>query len=427
MAAWSRYNFLVPKTDGSALLYNARTGVLIRLSAARIRDCSGEQGLPDDIFDFLLRQGFLVPDDLDEVGLINKHHEQARADSAALAVTVELTEACNFRCVYCYQGHAKEHLERDVERRILRFLDRKLLELTHLHVNWFGGEPLSRLATLRRLSEYLAIQAELHGCQLTQFITTNGYLITPAIAAELKRLGISNVQITLDGSRELHNHSRPLASGIGTYDRVLAACRHIVDQGIELMVRVNLNRINANSIGVLLDDLLAHGVTRDKAIIHVVRAVDHGNLDINASSICFKNDEFARKWSEVLSAVSAHGFGMPSIAPIAYNCPFDLEQAVMIGRDGSLRHCSSTDHKIAQLDENGRETDVSASYRHLKTRHPTDDPHCRDCRYLPLCMGGCSYLREIGQEACNPERYVLPQLVELYAAQALASCQSKGG
>jgi uncharacterized protein len=239
------------------------------------------------------------------------------------------------------------------------------------------------------------------------------------VAAELKRLGITNVQITLDGARDEHNRSRPLASGVGTYDRVISGCRNVVDQGIELMVRVNLSRINADSVETLLDDLLAAGVTPDKTIIHIVRAIDHGNLDASASSICFKNAEFAPKWAEILQAVSARGFGTPSVAPVAYNCPFDLEQAVMIGRDGSLRHCSSTDHKIAQLDAQGQEIDAGDDYTRQKSRLPTDDPHCRDCQYLPLCMGGCSYLRELGQEPCNPERYVLPQLVQLYAAQTL--------
>ena len=418
MATWSRYNFVVPKSDGTALLFNARTGELIRLAADRVRECAGKYDLDDEFFNFLLQREFLVPDDLDEVELIAERHETASADGSALSITIELTEACNFRCVYCYQEHAKQHLPEEIEQRILRYLERRLHELKSLHVNWFGGEPLSRLPTLRRLSAGLRSRAEFHGCRLTQFITTNGYLITPAIAAELRTLGISNVQITLDGAREFHDRSRPLASGHGTYERVLAACQHVVNAGIELMVRVNLNRVNADSIDLLLSDLVGHGITPSKAVIHIVRALDHGNLDVSTSSICFKNADFARKWGEILDSVAAHGFGTPTIAPVAYNCPFDLEQAVMIGRDGSLRHCSSTDHEIAKLDSDGQEVDANATYNRVKRRRPTDDPNCRDCRYLPLCMGGCSYLRDRGQEACNPERYVLPQLVELYAMQA---------
>jgi uncharacterized protein len=421
MAKWSRYNFVVPNDNGSALLYNARTGAVARLSAKRVAECDGARELDDDLFSFLLEHEFLVADDLDEIALIAARHEAARADRTALSITVELTEACNFRCSYCYQAHAKEHLDSDVEERAIRFLERKIAELNHLHINWFGGEPLIRLRTLRQFSERLRTEAQRHGCQLTQFITTNGYLITRDLANELKAMGISNVQITLDGARGSHNRSRPLASGRGTYDRVLDACRYIVEQGIELMVRVNLNKTNVDTIEELLQDLIDKGVTPDKAVIHIVRAIDHGNLDSAASSICFKNAEFAHRWGKILEIVARYGFGTPTIAPISYNCPFDLEQAVMIGRDGSLRHCSSTSHEIAQIGPNGEEISLNETYSRVKTRRPTDDPMCRDCRYLPLCMGGCSYLRELGQESCNPERYALPQLVKLYASQESTS------
>ena len=417
MAMWSRYNFVVPTNDGSAFLYNARTGAVARLSSERIAQCDGARELDDEIFSFLLDQEFLVPDDLDEIALIAARHEAARADRTALSITVELTEACNFRCSYCYQAHAKEHLEDDVEERVIRYLERKVAELEHLHVNWFGGEPLIRFRTMREFSQRLRAQAKRHSSRLTQFITTNGYLLTQDVAAELKKMGISNVQITLDGARAAHNRSRPLASGRGTYDRVLDACWFVIEQDIELMVRVNLNKTNVNTIEELLCDLLERGVTPDKAVIHIVRAIDHGNLDASASSICFKNVEFANEWGKILEIVARYGFGTPTIAPVAYNCPFDLEQAVMIGRDGFLRHCSSTDHQIARIGPNGEEVVLNDTYERVKTRRPTDDPVCRVCQYLPLCMGGCSYLRELGQESCNPERYVLPQLVKLYACQ----------
>ena len=421
MAKWSRYNFLLPNDDGSALLYNARTGATIRLDATRVSQFDGARELDSDVFEFLLEHDFLVADDLDELALIEARHEAARDDASSLSITIELTEACNFRCVYCYQAHAKEHLGQNVEARILGYLKRKVASLDRLHVNWFGGEPLIRFATLRALSQEIAAEAERHGCELSQFITTNGYLITAEVAQELKELDISNVQITLDGSRPVHDRSRPLASGRGTYERVLEACRHVVEQDIELMVRVNLSRINCESVEQLLADLVERGVTPDKAILHIVRAIDHGNLEDAASSKCFSNAEFADKWARILETVADYGFGTPTIAPIAYNCPFDLEQAVMIGRDGALRHCSSTDGVIARLGPDGEELDAGMVYRRVKGRRPTDDPHCRDCRYLPLCMGGCSYLQDIGQEKCNPERYALPQLVRLYAQQSLAA------
>jgi uncharacterized protein len=65
-------------------------------------------------------------------------HEKARATATFFSATIELTEACNFRCQYCYQSHVKSHLDDQVAERILKYLSKIMLEVSHLHVNWFG-------------------------------------------------------------------------------------------------------------------------------------------------------------------------------------------------------------------------------------------------------------------------------------------------
>ncbi|RPJ60671.1 MAG: radical SAM protein [Acidobacteria bacterium] len=412
---WSRYNTFVPRQDGGAYLFNGRTGALVGLAAYRRAQIENDELLDDDFYALLSQQGFIVKNNVDEVSLVLGAHEKARGSRDSFSATIELTEACNFRCLYCYQDHPGKHLGNEAQRRILLYLARKMREVPHVHVNWFGGEPLLRFNTLRTLSERLTREAAGADCRLTQFLTSNGYLLTPDLATELARLGIGNVQITLDGSRATHDRLRPLASGRSTYDRVLEACVNVVRVGIELMVRVNVNRVNAETVGSLLDDLLEAGVTPKCAVIHAVRTIDHGTCAAGMADACFTNAQFARVWIDILREVAQRGFGLPSLAPIACNCPFDLQQTVMIGRDGSIRHCSSSDGLLARLDGDGTESEHTPLFDRIKSRRPDDDPACRACSYLPMCMGGCAYLREIGQEPCNPERYVLGELVALSA------------
>jgi uncharacterized protein len=290
-------------------------------------------------------------------------------------------------------------------------------EKKHVHVNWFGGEPLLRPKMLYALSERLSAEARREGCRLTQFITTNGYLLNSEVAHSLARLGISNVQITMDGDESSHDHLRPLASGRGTYRKILEACANVARAGIDLMVRVNVNKLDADRVAHLLDDLLAIGVSPRNAVIHAVRTINHGDCSDAMANACYSNEEFARKWIDILGEVAKRGFGLPTLEPIAYNCPFDLQQTVMIGHDGTIRHCSSSEGRLGEINENGEETGKTTLHEKIKNRRPTDDEHCRSCKYLPMCMGGCSYLRELGQEACNPERHVLGELVALTARQ----------
>ena len=280
------------------------------------------------------------------------------------------------------------------------------------------GLEANHCSASRALSDYsrrVSLEAHEAGCSLSQFVTTNGYTLTPAVAGELAALGISNVQITVDGDRESHNRLRPHASGGSTYAQVLAACENVVRVGIELLVRINLNRYDVQHVDALLTDLLAKGISPRNSLIHVTRTVNHGTCSPEMSCAVYTAQEFATQWLGVLNVVAAHGFNLPSLAPIAYNCPFDLPRTVMIGSDGSIRHCSSSSGRIADLTGTGDETNHTALYYTVKERRLLDEPGCRDCLYLPLCMGGCSYLREIGQEKCIPERHVLPALIKLAA------------
>lgn len=146
--------------------------------------------------------------------------------------------------------------------------------------------------------------------------------------------------------------------------------------------------------------------------------VDHGNCAEPVANAIFGIREFAQEWIKVLEVVLRNGFNLPSLAPISYNCPFDLQQAVMIAADGTLMHCSSSSGRIAEIGDDGEEINRTPLYDVVKNRRPLDDDSCRACRYLPLCMGGCAYLEGLGQEKCIPERYVVPELISLAASQS---------
>ena len=417
MAKWSDYNFAV--ADGNhTIMYNARTGAMARMAHERIDQIEAPETLDDAFVDFLLSQGFLVSDDTNEIDLIAQAHEQARETENMFSATIELTETCNFRCQYCYQPHEAKNLEPDAEQRIIKYLKRRLRDVPHLHLNWFGGEPLIKIDVLERIAREMTDEAKKTGHDLSQFITTNGYLLDHAMAHRLATIGIENVQITLDGDQQTHDALRPLSTGKGTYQKVLAACGHVVAAGMELMVRINVTKWNAGRVGTLLDDLAEHGVSPVNTVIHAVRAIDHGNCAGPIQQQLFTNADFAKAWIGILGVVKSHGYGLPSLAPRAYNCTFDLHKTVMIGGDGSLRHCSSSSGLLGRIGENGEETDPTALLQTIKERRPLDDTRCRACRYLPMCMGGCSYLQEIGQEKCNPETHVLPELLSLSAQQA---------
>src|SRR2546422_10473360 len=52
------------------------------------------------------------------------------------------TEACNFRCVYCYEDFRYKRMEPRIVRGVKGLMARRAPGLDLLSISWFGGEPL---------------------------------------------------------------------------------------------------------------------------------------------------------------------------------------------------------------------------------------------------------------------------------------------
>jgi MoaA/NifB/PqqE/SkfB family radical SAM enzyme len=62
-------------------------------------------------------------------------------------------------------------------------------------------------------------------------LSTNGTLITSAVAEKLKDIGLSYVGISLDGLQETHDAFRGFS---GTFARVMAAIKNCQDVGLKV-------------------------------------------------------------------------------------------------------------------------------------------------------------------------------------------------
>lgn len=132
------------------------------------------------------------------------------------------TEQCNFRCVYCYENFSIGRMAPDVISGVKKLLADRASDLKRLDLSWFGGEPLVASDVVIDISKYASELASSHGIVMTGMVTTNGWFLTPEIAAILERYNITNYQITLDGMPDVHDRSRIQRNGHGTFDRIWA-------------------------------------------------------------------------------------------------------------------------------------------------------------------------------------------------------------
>jgi|SRR5205823_1640970 len=174
-----------------------------------------------------------------------------------LQLIVMPTEACNFRCVYCYQDFAYGKMEASVVTGIKNLLSRRASTLLKLTLSWFGGEPLLANDIIEDILGYArGLTRQNPDLHLFSDITTNGYRLSRPLFERLLDLGVSLYQIPLDGPPEWHDKKRVLMSGRGTFQVIwnnLLAMRE-VGKDFTILMRLHVDRENYAALPGFIED-----------------------------------------------------------------------------------------------------------------------------------------------------------------------------
>src|SRR5688500_4202939 len=99
----SRYNVFIDLSEERKLAYNAYSGALVLLDRndlgayAKI-EADKQLDPKDPVSAELARSGFVVPEQVDELALLEDEYKKTRFDTRHPILTVMTTSACNFGC-----------------------------------------------------------------------------------------------------------------------------------------------------------------------------------------------------------------------------------------------------------------------------------------------------------------------------------------
>lgn len=159
-------------------------------------------------------------------------------------VTLVLTHECNLACSYCYTGEKFrrdmdwETAERSIDLAFREYRPRvpwATQDDTPIDIGFFGGEPLICWDMLVRAAEAARARAARDGRKLRLAVTTNGTLVTRERAEKLRELGVE-VTLSIDGTREAHDATRPQRGGRSSFDDVVAGAENLKAAGLPLEV-----------------------------------------------------------------------------------------------------------------------------------------------------------------------------------------------
>ncbi|NJM19347.1 MAG: radical SAM protein [Richelia sp. RM2_1_2] len=152
------------------------------------------------------------------------------------------TEHCNFRCTYCYEDFKIGKMKPEIVSGIKNLLHHRYKTLKLLEISWFGGEPLLAKDVIFEISEtILSLQEQNPDLNYAANLTTNGYFLTKQVAEELINYGISLYQISLDGDQQLHNTTRVLSNGKGSFDVIMSNLLALKEIEAEFTVRLRIH------------------------------------------------------------------------------------------------------------------------------------------------------------------------------------------
>ena len=114
----------------------------------------------------------------------------------------------------------------EVGKKALDFLIANSGNRRNLEVDFFGGEPLMNWQVVKDLVAYGREQEKIHNKNFRFTLKTNGVLLNDEVQ-EFEKTEISNVVLSIDGRKEVHDYMRPFRNGRGSYDLIPVSYTHL--------------------------------------------------------------------------------------------------------------------------------------------------------------------------------------------------------
>ena len=150
---------------------------------------------------------------------------KAKTSGVIKALCLHIAHTCNLNCSYCFASQGKYHGERalmsfEVGKRALDFLIENSGTRRNLEVDFFGGEPLMNFDVVKKLVKYARSIEKEKGKNFRFTLTTNGVLVDDDVI-DFANKEMSNVVLSLDGRKEVHDRYRVDYQGRGSYDTIV--------------------------------------------------------------------------------------------------------------------------------------------------------------------------------------------------------------
>lgn len=386
---WMKH-IAISSNEGNVFIYNTITEKLRNISQKEYDDINAIiQGkmiannkyrtLIADLYD----DYYLVNEEYNETKEFMKMRYQSNFCSEQATIYYIPTFVCNFRCSYCFEQDTVQNnklsnllvSDETIYTQILwikNWVIRK--KYKKLKIVFFGGEPMIGIKQILLFMNLM--QGLSDTIKIEYSMITNGYLITKNNAGKLKEHGLSYVQITIDGPQFIHDQRRICANGDGSFDRIIKNIDVLLNEGIGVVIRINIDEKN----GAYIVDLLRLFKQRElqNKIRIVIAPVDP---DIKRNFLGGNSPAALSYLKDIYQFMAREKF-MCVLWKSA--CGYGRDDFICISPDGNLYACP----RMAGI-EKYKIGNIKKGVRILRPRISLLKKECRECEFLGICVGGC--------------------------------------
>lgn len=403
----SKYTFMFDENGQEYYVYNTLSNALMEIdkeSYSLLFESRNTQKLStadfdEDLWEALCINNIISDNDTDDYLKYKASITNIRKQRTGMHLTLAPTMDCCFRCHYCFEKYKeKKYMTPEIMDQIIKYVT-SYPELKNIKITWFGGEPLMAVP---QIEEFYDKFRDIWQEPFISNIITTGYHIDKESIRVMQKVGISSVQITLDGMKETHNKVKHLPSGEDVFERILSNIELLNDSApeINITIRVNLTLENKEEYIPLHKLCLTRFYGRSNITISPAFVLDRGTGDICRSNNNIFFGHIER--SKFILNLAKNGINSVFVRypePFFNECAIRNEMAIAFDPEGYAYKCweviGNKEYAIGKLNDDGILTDINQTIlnRQLYGADTFDDPICSQCKYLPICNGGCPIQR----------------------------------
>ncbi len=386
-----------------------------------------EQKFPEDFMMFK-KMGYIVDAEFNELAYLKNNNKVATYGDRSYSLFINPTLECNFRCWYCYEEHNKGHMSEEIIDAIKLHIKKKAEnhEVSALTIGWFGGEPLLYFdEVVHPISRFAKTVCENNNIPFFNSATTNAFCINKEMVEKMKDVELQSFQITLDGNRERHDRIRNY-DGKPSFDKIIQniilICSTIPNAYITLRINYDNSTFKSN-----LGEVLESFPDSFRKLICIDMHRVWQTFETSEAKVCLQEENEAL--NAFVSKAKKNGYkcqcdGALSVGRF-YGCYACKTNFACINYDGKVYKCTAcsfTDKDcMGQLERDGTILWNEARISRLYGFSPLEDEKCKECKYLPLCMGPCPkhYMNSGYKINCvldGSERKIEDRIIDLYEA-----------